>query len=170
MNYFIIIIIQHLVFFLQTKAEFSESESAAMAVESANQSAVPVNQQDTKQKTENVAAEDTKQFVAPMLTDEVTKCADEMTEKSKPSDGQDGAQQKDGDVSQTTMENKYATPKQQAKEATEGKTEVNDGQRSSTESPRLLKKVKKTKKKEQQQQPVSEQAIPLPPPPTETAK
>lgn len=139
-----------------------ESESAATAVESANQSVVPVDQQNIK--TENSAAENVKQSVALTSIDESTKCADETSKKSKPSDGEG---QKDGDVSQTT--NKHPTSKQ-TKEAMEGKAEVNDGQRSSTESPRLQKKTKKTKKKEQQQQPVSEQAIPLPPPPTESAK
>lgn len=146
-------------FFLQKV----ESESAATAVESANQSVVPVDQQDIK--IENSVAENVKQPIALPSIDESTKCADETSKKSKPSDGEG---QKDGDVSQTT--NKHATSKQQTKEAMEGKTEVNDGQRSSTESPRLQKRTKKTKKKEQQQQPVSEQAIPLPPPPTESAK
>lgn len=140
-----------------------ESESAATAVESANQSVVPADQQDIK--TENSAAENVKQPVALTSIDESIKCADETSKKSKPNDGEG---QKEGDMSQTT--NKHATSKQQMKEAMEGKTEVNDGQRNSTESPRLQKKTKKTKKKEQQQQPVSEQAIPLPPPPTESAK
>lgn len=144
-------------FFLQKV----ESESAATAVESVNQSVVSADQQNIK--IENSAAENIKQPVALTSIDESTKCADETSKKSKPSD--EG--QKDGDVSQT---NKHATSKQQTKEAMEGKTEVNDGQRNSTESPRLQKKTKKTKKKEQQQQPVSEQAIPLPPPPTESAK
>ncbi|XP_018377638.1 PREDICTED: BAG domain-containing protein Samui-like isoform X2 [Trachymyrmex cornetzi] len=147
----------------KTKVESSESESAATAVESANQNVIPTGQQITEQKTENpVIAE---QPVAS--TDESTKCAVETSKESKPSDGKDEEQQKD---LLRTMENKHATSKQQTKETTEGKTEVNDGQRSSTESPRLQKKAKKTKKKEQQQQPVSEQAIPLPPPPTESTK
>lgn len=146
--------------------EFLESENTTTAIESANQNIAPTGQQDTEQKTENLAAENTKQPVASISTDESTKCADETSKESKPSDGKD-EEQKDGDVSRTMTENKHAMPKQQTKETTEGKTE--DGQRSSTESPRLQKKAKKTKKKEQQQ-PVSEQAIPLPPPPTESAK
>ncbi|KAG5347637.1 BAGS protein, partial [Acromyrmex charruanus] len=147
----------------KTKVESSESESAATAVESANQNIIPTGQQITEQKTDNpVIAE---QPVA--LTDESTKCAVETSKESKPSDGKDEEQQKDV---LRTMENKHATSTQQTKETIEGKTEVNDGQQSSTELPRLQKKAKKTKKKEQQQQPVSEQAIPLPPPPTESAK
>lgn len=141
--------------------ESSESESATTAVESANQNVIPTGQQITEQKIENLVAEEL------VATDESTKCAVETSKESKPSDGKDEEQQKDV---LRTMENKLATSKQQTKETTEGKTEVNDGQRSSTESPRLQKKAKKTKKKEQQQQPVSEQAIPLPPPPTESAK
>lgn len=142
----------------KTKVESSESESAtATAVESANQSVIAAGQP----KMENLTSENTEQSVA--LTDESTRRADETGKESKPSDGE---RQKDGDVSRT--EDKPATPsKQQAKEA----TEVIDGQLGSTESPKLQKKAKKTKKKEQQQQqPVSEQAIPLPPPPTESAK
>ncbi|XP_018392828.1 PREDICTED: BAG domain-containing protein Samui-like isoform X2 [Cyphomyrmex costatus] len=146
----------------KTKVESSESESATTAVESANQSVIPTGQQITEQKTENLI---TQQPVASI--DESTKCADETSKESKPSDGRNEEQQKDV---LRTMENKYATPKQQTKEMTEEKTEVNDGQRSLMESPRLQKKAKKTKKKEQRQQPVSEQAIPLPPPPTESAK
>lgn len=138
--------------------ESSENENAAMAGDSTNQSVVPSSQQG--QIIENLATENMEQST---LTNELTKCANETSEESKPSDGKDGEQQKDGDVSQT--ENKHAT-----KEAMEGKTQANDGQ-SSMESPRLQKKTKKTKKKEQQQQqPVSEQAIPLPPPSTESAK
>jgi len=152
------------------KVESSESENA-VTVESANQSVVSDGQQDTEQKTKNVAAENTKQPIAP--TDESTKNANETSKESKSSDEKVGEQQKNSDVSQMTTENKHTT--QQTKEAMEGKTEMNDGgndgQRTSMESPRLQKKAKKTKKKkEQQQQPVSEQAIPLPPPPTESAK
>lgn len=146
--------------------ESSESESAVTAAESANQSVVLPDQQDVEQKTENLV-ENTKQPIVSTLTDESTKCT-KMSKKSKSNDGKDGEQQKDDDVSQTITENKQAMSKQQTKEAAEGKTEANDGQR--TESPRLQKKTKKTKKKEQQQQPVSEQAIPLPPPPMEGAK
>ncbi|EGI66292.1 BAG domain-containing protein Samui [Acromyrmex echinatior] len=147
----------------KTKVESLESESAATAVESVNQNIIlPTGQQIIEQKTDNpVIAE---QPVA--LTDESTKCAVETSKESKPSDGKDEEQK---DVLRT-MENKHATSTQQTKETIEGKTEVNDGQQSSTELPRLQKKAKKTKKKEQQQQPVSEQAIPLPPPPTESAK
>lgn len=144
--------------------ESSENENTA--TESANQSIAPPGQQDIEPKIENLAAENTKQSVVPTSTDESTKCVNETSKESKPSDGKVGEQQKDGDVSRAMTENKHAT----SKEATEGKTEVNDGQRSSTESPRLQKKTKKTKKKEQQQQPVSEQAIPLPPPSMESAK
>ncbi|KYM89108.1 BAG domain-containing protein Samui [Atta colombica] len=149
----------------KTKVESSESESAATAVESANQNIIPTGQQITEQKTENPVMPVAEQPVA--LTDESTKCAVETSKESKPSDGKDEKQQKDA---LQTIENKHETLKQQTKEMIEGKTEMNDGQRSSTESPRLQKKAKKTKKKEQQQQPVSEQAIPLPPPPTESAK
>jgi len=145
--------------------ESSESESAATAVESANQNIIPTGQQIIEQKTENPVMPVTEQSVA--LTDESTKCAVETSKESKPSDGKDEEQQKDA---LQTIENKHAMSKQQTKEMIEGKTEMNDGQQSSTESPRLQKKAKKTKKKEQQQQPVSEQAIPLPPPPTESAK
>lgn len=166
------------------KVESSESESAA--TESTNQIIVPTGivppgivllgivhpgqRQDIESKTENLGAENTKQPVVPTSTDESTKCANETSKESKPSDGKVGEQQKDGDVSRAMTENKHATSKQQTKEATEGKTEVDDGQQSSMESPRLQKKTKKTKKKEQQQKPVSEQAIPLPPPSTESAK
>lgn len=170
---------------MQTKVESSESESAA--TESTNQIIVPPGivppgivppgivhpgqRQAIESKTENLGAENTKQPVVPTSTDESTKCANETSKESKPSDGKVGEQQKDSDVSRDAMtENKHATSKQQTKEATEGKTEANDGQQSSTESPRLQKKTKKTKKKEQQQKPVSEQAIPLPPPSTESAK
>lgn len=68
--------------------------------------------------------------------------------------------EKDGDA---TTQNKDATPKQQTEETKKEKME----------SPEVQKKAKKTKKKEQQQQqqqPVSEQAIPLPPPSTEDTK
>lgn len=148
--------------------ESSESESAATAAESANQSIVLPGQQDIEQKTENLV-ENAKQPVVSTSTDESTKCA-KMSKKSKSrkAEGKDGEQQKGDDVSQTMTENKQAASKQQTKEATEEKTEGNDGQR--TVSPRLQKKTKKTKKKEQQQQPVSEEAIPLPPPPMESAK
>lgn len=119
-----------------------------MTIESANQSVAPAFQQDTKidekseQKIENRAAENTEQPNVAS-TDETTKLAE------KTSDG------KDDDM---TTQDKDATPKQHTEETKEGKTE----------SPRLQKKVKKTKKKEQQ--PVSEQAIPLPPPSTESTK
>ncbi|KAL6419873.1 hypothetical protein ACFW04_009722 [Cataglyphis niger] len=130
----------------KTKMESLENENA-MIIESANQSVAPTFQQDTKidekneQKIENRAEENTEQ---PNVTstDETTKLAE------KTSDEKDDM----------TTQNKDATPKQQTEETKEGKTE----------SPRLQKKVKKTKKKEQQ--PVSEQAIPLPPPSTEGTK
>ncbi|XP_071649545.1 uncharacterized protein Stv isoform X1 [Temnothorax longispinosus] len=153
----------------KAKVESSESEIAATAAESTNQNVVPPGQQEIEQKIENLSAENMKQLVALMSTDESTKCVNETSKESKQSDGKDGEQRKDSDVSQTMTKNKHATSKQQTKEATEGNTEANDEQRSSTESPRSQKKTKKTKKKEQQQ-PVSEQAIPLPPPSTESAK
>lgn len=150
-------------FLLQIKMESSESESATTAAEFANQSIAPPSQQYTEQKTENLA-ENTKESVVPS-TDESTKCVDETSKESKPSDGKE---QNDDDVSRTMRENEHTTSKQPAKEAMEGKIEANDGL-SSIESPKLQKKTKKTKKKEQQQ-PVSEHAIPLPPPPMESAK
>lgn len=160
-NYFI-----HLVSYFLLQMRVEESESTATAAESANQSIIPLSQQHTEQKTENLAAENIKEPVAPS-TDESKKCADETSKASKTSAGKDGKEQKDDDVSRTMSENKH-TSKQQTKEATGGKTETNDGL-SAIESPKFQKKTKKTKKKEQQQ-PVSEHAIPLPPPPTESAK
>lgn len=124
-----------------------ESESA-MAVESANQNVVPVFQQGIKidekneQEIKNRIAENTEQPNVT-LTDETTKLAEETS---------------DGKYGDMMTQDKDATPKQQTEEMKEGKME----------SPRLQKKVKKTKKKEQQ--PVSEQAIPLPPPSTEGTK
>ena len=132
----------------QTKVESSENESAATAIEATNQ--IPAFQQNTniearsQQKIENRAAENTEQSNVAS-TNETTKRAEET------SDGKDG---------DTTTQNKDATPKQQTEETKEGKTE----------SPGQQKKVKKTKKKEQQQPPVSEQAIPLPPPSMEGTK
>lgn len=84
--------------------------------------------------------------------------ADETSEK--PSDGKD-VERKNGDVTGKGDSTIVPPEPQTVEEAKEG---GKDGQR-----PRLLKKVKKTKK-QQQQQPVSEQAIPLPPPPMESAK
>ncbi|XP_050461461.1 BAG domain-containing protein Samui-like isoform X2 [Cataglyphis hispanica] len=130
----------------KTKMESLENENTII-IESANQSVAPAFQQDTKidekneQKIENRAEENTEQPNVAS-TDETTKLAE------KTSDGKDDM----------TTQNKDTTPKQQTEETKEGKTE----------SPRLQKKVKKTKKKEQQ--PVSEQAIPLPPPSTEGTK
>lgn len=131
----------------KTKVESLESESA-MAVECANQNVVPVFQQGIKidekneQEIKNRIAENTEQPNVT-LTDETTKLAEETS---------------DGKYGDTMTQDKDATPKQQTEEMKEGKME----------SPRLQKKVKKTKKKEQQ--PVSEQAIPLPPPSTEGTK
>lgn len=158
---------------LQTKTESSDKESgAATASEAASQS-VTEAKQDTEwtevtaeQKTEeNRAAGTTEPIVA--MNESVR--ADETSENSsKPSNGKD-VERKNGDVTQmagkgdsTTTTAAAAQESQTVEQAKEkGKTEV-DGQR-----PRFLKKAKKTKK----QQPVSEQAIPLPPPPpTESAK
>ncbi|EFN75007.1 BAG domain-containing protein Samui [Camponotus floridanus] len=127
--------------------ESSENENAATAVESTNQNVAPAVQQDIKinekneQKVENRTAENIEQVNAPMEHEKET------------------SNEKDGDATQ----NKDTTPKQQTEETKKEKME----------SPEVQKKAKKTKKKEQQQQqqqPVSEQAIPLPPPSTEDTK
>ncbi|XP_070172538.1 BAG domain-containing protein Samui isoform X2 [Polyergus mexicanus] len=128
----------------KTKIESLESENA-MAVESANQNVASVFQQGTEIDEKN--QQEIKNRIIEntkqpnvIPTDETTKLAE------------------DGKYGDMTTQDKDATLKQQTEETKEGKTE----------SPRLQKKVKKTKKKEQQ--PVSEQAIPLPPPLTESTK
>jgi len=152
-------------FLLQTK-ESSEKQSTTLTAESANQNIVPAVQQSAElvveQKTDNCLAKNMEQPVT--ATDKTMKSTDEMSKESKPNDNE---QRKD-DGSEV-IENKDA-PAQQAEEAKKEKMETDGGQRSSTESPRLQKKAKKTSKKTEQQ-PVSEQAIPLPPPPpAESAK
>lgn len=126
-----------------------------------NESAPSAAQQnvDIEQKIENHKTESTaEQMVAPTATTcEATKKTEEVTGESKAN----------GEKQQKNDENKDAMSKQ-TEELKDGK-EVEGGQ--STASPRAQKKTKKTKKKEAQQQPLSEQAIPLPPPPpTESAK
>lgn len=118
---------------------------------------------------ENRATETTGPVVAPTAINESVRADETSENSSKPSDSKD-IEHKNGDVTQTmgkgdsmtttaTIAGQESQTVEEAKE--EGKTEVDE------QRPRLLKKVKKTKK----QQPVSEQAIPLPPPPpTESAK
>lgn len=159
-------------FLLQTKAESSDKESGAATASEATSPSVTEAKQDTEwtevtaeQKTEeNRAAGTTEPIVA--MNESVR--ADETSENSsKPSNGKD-MERKNGDVTQMAGKGDLTTTAAAAQESQtveqakeKGKTEV-DGQR-----PRFLKKAKKTKK----QQPVSEQAIPLPPPPpTESAK
>ncbi|XP_014471695.1 PREDICTED: BAG domain-containing protein Samui-like isoform X2 [Dinoponera quadriceps] len=157
----------------ETKAESSDKESGATAVpEAANQS-VTAAKEDTERtevtagrKTEESRATETAEaVVAPTATDESVRETSENPSKTGSDDGKN-AERKNGDVMTQTEKGDsmaVATLELVEKEAKEGgKTE--DGQK-----PRLLKKAKKTKK--QPQQPVSEQAIPLPPPPpTESAK
>ncbi|XP_020292461.1 BAG domain-containing protein Samui-like isoform X2 [Pseudomyrmex gracilis] len=150
------------------KTESSKNETMTTESESQNQSADSAAQQQTTnmEVEQEVEKTETKEPVAPTSTDEAAKRADETTGESKP----DGEQQKDDDSTETTTESKDVTLKQQPEEAKDGsKMEVDNAQQqSSTESPKSQKKTKKTKKK--QQQPISEQAIPLPPPSAESAK
>lgn len=126
----------------------ASSENKSASIESTNQNAFRQNtkidvEAKSQQKIENRAAESAEQ-PSVALTDETTKHAEETSDR------------KDN----TMTQNKDATqPNQQVEETKERKTE-SPGQ----------KKVKKVKKKEQQQQPVSEQAIPLPPPSMEGTK
>lgn len=149
---------------LQTKVAESSDKEAGTASESASQSAAKRDNERTEvtaeQRTEESRTADTTRpvvVVAAAATNEPVR-ADETSEK--PSDGKD-VERKNGDVTGKGDSTIVPPEPQTVEEAKEG---GKDGQR-----PRLLKKVKKTKK-QQQQQPVSEQAIPLPPPPMESAK
>lgn len=155
---------------LQTKAESSDKETGAVtASEPANQSATAAKQDSERTEVtaerrteENSATDTTRPVVAPAATNEPVRADETSENSSKPSDGKD-VERKNGDVTGKGDSTTTAAPqKPQTVEVTKegGKTEENG------KLPRFLKKIKKTKK----QQPVSEQAIPLPPPPTESAK
>lgn len=136
-------------FFSQTKAS-SENENVERITESANQNNTIINQ-DTEGKNRDIEQIniDAEQKIDTSTRDKMPY-VEETTAKTKSNDD---------DIGEMTGETSIAR-----KQTIEEKLIEGDGQQ--IESPKLQKK--KTMK--QYPLPVSEEAIPLPPPPSESAK